>query len=97
MFEDNSRYHNIIMARHTLPDGRSVAYVGRRFVPRAETIPTLVELRTAQEDRLDLIAYRTLGDPEQFWRICDANNVLDPRELTREPNTRVRVGIPQPG
>jgi hypothetical protein len=97
MFENNSRYQNIPRASYQLPDGRSVAYVRRRFVPRAETIPTLVELRTSQGDRLDLIAYRTLGDPEQFWRICDTNSALDPRELTRLPNTRVRVGIPQPG
>lgn len=96
MFENNSRYVNIPTANHALPDGRSVAYVRRRFLPRPESIPTLVELRTSQGDRLDSIAYRTLGDPEQFWRICDANNILDPRELTREPNTRVRVGIPQP-
>jgi phage tail protein X len=66
-------------------------------VPRAESIPTLVEIRTTQGDRLDLIAYRTLGDPEQFWRICDANNILDPSDLTREVNTLVRIGIPQPG
>jgi hypothetical protein len=97
MFENNSRYIFIETASHTMPDGRVVAYTRRRFVPRAESIPTLVEIRTTQGDRLDLIAYRTLGDPEQFWRICDANNILDPSDLTREVNTLVRIGIPQPG
>ena len=97
MFENNSRYLNIETTSHKMPDGRSVAYKRRRFLPRPESMPTLVELRTSQGDRLDLIAYRTLGDPEQFWRICDANNTLDPRELTREANTRVRIGIPQAG
>ena len=97
MFENNSRYQNIATASYELPDGRRVAYVRRRFLPRPDSLPTLIELRTSQDDRLDLIAYRTLGDPEQFWRICDANTVLDPRDLTREPNTHVRVGIPQPG
>lgn len=97
MFENNSRYINIETAHLALPDGRRVAYKRRRFLPRPESMPTLVELRTHQGDRLDLIADRTLGDAEQFWRICDANNTLDPRELTREPNTPVRIGIPQAG
>ena len=47
----------------------------------------------AQGDRLDLITARTLGDPEQFWRVCDANDALDPAELTdraRPPPPRAR-------
>ena len=43
-------------------------------------------------DRLDLLAHRYLGDPEQFWRICDANGALRPEELTREAGRR--LGIP---
>ena len=39
-------------------------------------------------DRLDLITARTLGDPEQFWRICDANDALDPDDLA-EPGRRL--------
>ena len=35
-----------------------------------------------QGDRLDNIAARYLGDPEQFWRICDANGAMRPDELT---------------
>jgi nucleoid-associated protein YgaU len=58
-------------------------------------MPLLVEVTVNQGDRLDLIAARALGDPELFWRICDANNAMDPLELTAEPGRRLRVAIPQ--
>jgi hypothetical protein len=48
-----------------------------------------------QGDRLDLIAARTLGDSEQFWRVCDANDAMDPHELTAEPGRAVRVPVPR--
>ena len=46
-------------------------------------------------DRLDLITARTLGDPEQFWRICDANNTMNPSDLTAETGRVLRVPVPQ--
>ena len=52
--------------------------------------------RSRQGDRLDLITARTLGDPEAFWRVCDANDALDPAELTSEAGRRLRVPLPQP-
>jgi hypothetical protein len=38
---------------------------------------------------------RALGDPEQFWRICDANNAMYPPDLVAEPGQRLRVPVPQ--
>ena len=35
-----------------------------------------------QGDRLDNITANYLDDPEQFWRICDANDAMRPDELT---------------
>ena len=35
-----------------------------------------------QGDRLDNITAKYLGDPEQFWRMCDANGAMRPEELT---------------
>jgi nucleoid-associated protein YgaU len=49
-----------------------------------------------QGDRLDNLAARYLGDPEQFWKICDANNVLRPDELTEEIGRVVRIALPYP-
>jgi hypothetical protein len=47
----------------------------------------------AQGDRLDTITARYLGDPTQFWRICDANDTLRPDEL-EEPGRTVRIALP---
>ena len=96
MFEPTSRYYPLETATYTLPGGREVRYKRRRFLPRGESLPTLVEVAVTDGDRLDLIAARTLANPEQFWRICDAENALSPRELTEEPGRRLRVPIPQP-
>jgi hypothetical protein len=95
MFEPSSRHYTIETARYTAPDGRVIAYKRRRFVPDGRAMPLLVEVTVIQGDRLDLITARTLGDPEQFWRICDANNALDPFELVAEPGSTVRVPVPQ--
>ena len=35
-----------------------------------------------QVDRLDVMAAQYLGDPELFWRICDANGAMRPEEFT---------------
>ena len=73
MFEPTSRYYTLETVTLTLPDGRSVAYKRRRFLPQGSAMPLLAEEIVNQSDRLDLIAARTLGDPEQFWRVADAN------------------------
>ncbi len=48
-----------------------------------------------QSDRIDLIAYRTLGRPELWWRIADANDALDPFALV-VPGRVLRVPRPTP-
>lgn len=95
MFEPTSRYYSRPTATYTMPDGRVVTYVRRRFLPRGERLPLLVEATVIDGDRLDLITARTLGDPEQFWRVADANNAMNPFDLTKEPGAIVRVPIPQ--
>ena len=95
MFEPTSRYYNIETAILTLPDVREQIYIRRRFLPEGTKMPVLVEVTITQGDRLDLITARTLGDPEQFWRVCDANNAMHPADLTKEIGTKLRVPIPQ--
>ncbi len=55
----------------------------------------MVEITVNDGDRLDLITAKTLGDPEQFWRVCDANNAMNPFDLTAEPGRTLRVPVPQ--
>jgi hypothetical protein len=95
MFEPTSRYAAIETTTLDLPDGHAVAYKRRRFLPHGAAMPLLVEITVAQGDRLDLITARTLGDPEQFWRICDANDAMHPADLTEVPGQRLRVAVPQ--
>jgi hypothetical protein len=96
MFDQSSRYYHLETATHTTMDGRTLAYKRRRFLPRGEGMPLLGEVKVVQGDRLDLIAARTLGDPLHFWRICDANNGMNPPELTEEPGATLRIPVPQP-
>jgi hypothetical protein len=98
MFEPTSRYYTIETANITMTTGdgdrREVRYVKRRFIPSSEGMTTLVEHRVAQGERLDNITARYLGDPTQFWRIADANNVLRPEELTEEIGTVIKIALP---
>ena len=95
MFEQRSRYYALDDASLTTTDGRIIAYKRRRFLPDGEKMPLLVEVTVTEGDRLDLITARTLGDPEQFWRICDANNAMNPSDLTAETGRVLRVPVPQ--
>ena len=95
MFQPTSRYADLETAAFALPGGRVVTYKRRRFLPQGAEMPLLVEVVVTEGDRLDLIAARTLGDPEQFWRVCDANNATDPFDLTAEVGTVLRVPIPE--
>jgi len=95
MFDPTSRYYAIETVQLTAPDGRVIAYKRRRFLPQGETLPLLVEVVVTEGDRLDVITARTLGDPEQFWRVGDANDAMNPTELTDEIGRALRVPIPQ--
>lgn len=92
MFPVTSRYHNVEIARWTAPDGREIVYLRRRFLPDDSQIALLTEHGVAQDERLDMIAAHYLGDPEQFWRLCDANHALHPDDLL-EIGRRLRIPL----
>jgi hypothetical protein len=98
MFETNSRYDSIETATITVTDSegqaREIRYVRRRFIPSDENLTTLVEHTVVQGERLDQITARYLGDPVQFWRVCDANNVLRPDEL-EETGRVIKIALPK--
>ncbi|WP_413167472.1 LysM domain-containing protein [Capilliphycus salinus ALCB114379] len=95
MFDSNSRYYNLETADYIAADGRKISYIRRRFLPQGKTMPLAQEVTFVEGDRLDLIAYKTLGDSEEFWQICDANNTMNPTELTSEIGETIRIPIPQ--
>lgn len=96
MFEPTSRYYSLERATFKTVDGRTVTYVRRRFLPRGEDLPLLAQVRVIEGDRLDLVTARTLGDPEQFWRVADANDAMNPFDLTATAGRVLRVPVPQP-
>jgi hypothetical protein len=97
MFPTTSRYHEIETAQYTTPDGRPYVYLRRRFLPTAGPTTVLAEHVVAQGERLDNITALYLGDPEQFWRLCDANGAMHPEELTAEVGRRLRIPMPGAG
>jgi hypothetical protein len=94
-FPPTSRYFAIEIAESQAPDGRTIKYLLRRFVPPPEGFTTLVEHTVRQGERLDNITAQYLGDPEQFWRVCDANAAMRPDELTETIGRRIRITLPE--
>jgi len=93
MFDETSRYAGLPTAELRLADGRRVRYARRRFLPQGASLPVLSEIATTGADRLDLLAARTLDDPELYWRICDANDAMNPANLLATPDRRLRVPL----
>lgn len=93
-FPPDSRYHGAARRVLTLPDGRQVPYVARRFVPASEAFATIGNRAVAEGERLDQIAAETLGSAQNWWLHCDANGVLWAEDLER-PGTRVRLTLPE--
>jgi len=101
MFSPTSRYAGLPTTTTTVagPDGttREVTYVRRRLLPRPDDHTLLSEHTVAPGERLDHLAARYVGDPAQFWRICDATDAIQPAEL-EEPGRRLPISMPlKPG
>jgi len=93
-FAPNSRYYNLPQRKTTAADGTEVAFVGRRIIPAVERYRALDRVRTKRHSRIDGVAAAAFGDPEQYWRICDANGEEEPARAT-EPEGRLLL-IPLP-
>ncbi len=95
LFPANSRYHGIDTATLETVEGKKIIYLRRRFVPPPERFALLQEHTVTQGDRLDNLTAQYLGDPEQFWRLCDANAAMDPNELTENIGNKLRITLPE--
>lgn len=91
----NSRYQGIPTAVFDTPDGKTIIYLSRRFVPPPERFALLQEHTVVERDRLDNISAHYLGDSELFWRICDANRAMRPDTLTETIGNRIRITLPE--
>ena len=94
-FVPQSRYYGVPLALvHTRPGDPGIPYVRRRFIPAPETIATAAQHIVGAQERPDLLGAKYLGDPLLYWRVADANAVVDPNELTDTLGRR--VAIPHP-
>jgi hypothetical protein len=96
MFDFTSRYYAIENATFVDPAGRTIVYKRRRFVPRASDSQTIAEIPLDQADRLDLLTARSIGIPELYWQLCDANNAMNPFDLTADDMIGRTLRLPQP-
>ena len=93
-FPQNSRYYTTSTSTLTTSDGKTIVYLRRRFVPPADRLALLQEHTVTEGERLDNITAHYLGDPELFWRVCDANNAMRPDELTETVGRSLRITLP---
>lgn len=91
MSDPMSRYASSGFAMLTTTDGREVVYRPARMLP--PSLPVAFEYAAASGERLDVIAAQQLGDPLAFWRVCDANEAMNPFELVA--GTALRIPAPE--
>jgi len=91
MFHTNSRYIDIDNASLQKENGRTIIYKKRRFLPNNSNMKIIHEIQVTKGDRPDTIATRITGDPEQFWRICDSNNIMHPFDLVKTPGSTIKI------
>jgi len=94
-FPTNSRYYGLEAKTFETPDGRMIVHLERRFVPPEENFSLLQEHSVVEGDRLDNLSAKYFGDPEMFWRICDANSAMHPDELTESVGRKLRITLPE--
>ena len=95
IFPPTSRYALTPTGSFVRADGTPVTYLKRRFVPAPENFAVLQWHRVLQGERLDNLAAQFLGDPELFWRLCDANRALRPGELTATIGRALAITLPE--
>ncbi len=93
-FPPTSRYYGVKTATLLQPDGTMVPFLRRRFVPGSDRFTVVREHQVTSGERIDHLATTYLGDPEQYWRLCDANDALRPDLLTERVGSVVSIALP---
>ena len=76
----------------TAPGSRT--FLATRPLPPRETLVSDTRYVVQPGDRPDLIAAKLLGDSLQYWRLCDANSIPNPFDLTAQPGRSLIVPPP---
>lgn len=91
MFDSSSRYYNLSNEIYNAGNGEQIVYVSRRFLPMTTDQTPITQVTVNAGDRLDLISNRVFNDPLLYWQIADANNAMDPFDLTEQPGTVLQI------
>ncbi|CAG0981087.1 hypothetical protein RHDC1_01835 [Rhodocyclaceae bacterium] len=94
-FPPNSRYYGVAVKTLEQKNQEPIAYLKRRFVPPPENFSVMQQHTVVQGDRIDNLAAQYLGDPELYWRLCDANRAIRPDELTETAGAVVNITLPE--
>jgi hypothetical protein len=94
IFPPNSRYYSVAIRTRTASDGTVQSFVARRIIPAMERYRPLAKHRTVVDERIDGVADEAFGDPEQYWRICDANGDAEPATATQPLGRLLIVPLP---
>ena len=93
-FPPTSRYAEVAVTTHDDGSGAApIPHLARRLCPNPERFADIGVVSTIGTDRADVLADRHLGDSALWWRLADANAVLDPRDLTAVVGTRLRLTL----
>ena len=92
-FDPTSRYYGIASEVFVDEAGEAHAYIARRFVPPVDSYAQIGTHVVVEGERYDTVANEYLGDPTQFWQLCDANAVMDPADL-EVTGTVVSITLP---
>jgi hypothetical protein len=93
-FSPTSRYYSVPTSTLVLADGTQVPYLQRRFLPFSSAFSVLRQHVVVGGERIDNIAAAELGDPLQFWRLCDANDAMRPDDLVATVGRALSITLP---
>ncbi len=94
-FAPQSRYDGVALAVLQQRAGDpGVTYVRRRFIPSPDALTIAMRHSVVALERPDQLGAKYLGDPLLYWRIADANAVVDPNELTDTIGRRIDIALP---
>lgn len=94
-YPPNSRYATTATLSYDPPGNAPlISYLARRLVPQLGSTGVLGYHAVVGGDRLDLIAYTALGDPQLWWQLADANYCIDPAALTATLNRMLTIPMP---
>jgi hypothetical protein len=93
MIAADSRYASAAQLSYTSPDGEQLVYLTPRLLPSPDSFTPVATHRVTDSDRLDLLAWKNLGNPTLSWRIADANRTMHPGALPGEPGDTLAIPV----